>query len=132
MTKNEIEQQNYENMFSTCQENMDTLIKGVRRTVPHYHQSITNVQQEYLQACENMFDMSIKLQEEHATKMGMKADIPKIVSKTFQNMTKWFVEAASIQNQMILAAIDTMQENIQTFSSNTKTFSELNRINLQS
>ena len=127
MSKNESVQQNYENIFSACQENMDTLINGIRRSVPHYHQSITNVQQEYLQACEGMFYTSIKLQKEYAEKSGILVNIPEATLKIFRNMTEEFVKAAFIQNQMALATIDATQENIKTFSDNTKSFAELNK-----
>ena len=68
MTENEIIQNDSEDVFSSCQENVDMLINGIKRSVPHYHQSITNVQQEYLQAYENLFDTSIALQKEYSKK----------------------------------------------------------------
>jgi hypothetical protein len=129
MSKNESVQQNYENIFSACQENMDTLINGIRRSVPHYHQSITNVQQEYLQACESMFYTSIKLQKEYAQKVGIAANVPEATLKIFRQITEEFVKAASVQNQMTLATIDATQENIKTFNDNTKSFAELNKNN---
>ena len=48
MNENKAVQENYGNAFFACQENTDMLINGIRRSVPYYHQSITNIQQEYL------------------------------------------------------------------------------------
>jgi DNA anti-recombination protein RmuC len=129
MSENEATQQNYESLFSACQENVDTLIDGIKRSVPHYHQSITNIQQEYLQAYENMFDTSIRLQKEFTKKVGITANIPKTILKIFHDMTKESVKASSIQNQMILASIDAVQENIKTYNENVKSFAELNKNN---
>ena len=127
MSENEAVQKNYENVFSACQENVDTLINGIKRSVPHYHQSITNVQQEYMQACENVFDTSIKLQKEYTKKTGIAANIPELILKIFRDMTKEFVKASSIQNQMALVTIDAIHENIKTFNNNTKSFGELDK-----
>ena len=127
MSENDAVQKNYENIFSACQENVDTLINGIKRSVPHYHQSITNVQQEYMQACENMFDTSIKLQKEYAKKTGIAANIPVNILKIFHDMTKEFVKVFSIQNQIALTTIDAIQENIKTFNDNTQSFGELNK-----
>jgi nitrogen-specific signal transduction histidine kinase len=127
MSENKAVQKNYENIFSACEENVDTLINGIKRSVPHYHQSITNVQQEYMQACENMFDTSIKLQKEYVKKTGIAVNIPETILKIFHNMTKEFVKASSIQNQIALTTIDAIQENIKTFNDNTQSFGELNK-----
>ena len=64
MSKNETTQGNSKDVFSVYQENVDKLFDGIKQSVPQYHQSITNVQQEYLQAFENIVDSSITLQKE--------------------------------------------------------------------
>ena len=53
MSKSETTKVNSKDIFSIYQENIDKMFNGVRQSVPKYHQSITNVQQEYLQAFEN-------------------------------------------------------------------------------
>ncbi len=119
-------QQNYDNIFSACQENMDIMINGIKRSVPHYHQSITNIQQEYIQAYEHMFDSSIKLQKECAKKAGIAANVSETTLKMFRHMTKEFVKVSSIQNQMTLATMDAAHENIKTFNDNIKSFRDVN------
>ena len=132
MIENETMQKNSENIFSACQENVDILINGIRRSVPHYHQSITNVQQEYLHAYENLFDTSIALQKEFAKKSGISVSIPNAALKIIRNTTEEFVKASSIQNQITLATIDATQQNIKTFNDNTEFFAELNKNIFQS
>ena len=132
MNKNETIQKDSENIFSACQENVDMLINGIRRTAPHYHQSITNVQQEYLQAYENLFDTSIALQKEFVKKSGISASIPNVTLKIIHDTTEEFVKASSIQNQMVLATIDATQQNIKTFNENIESFAELNKNIIQS
>jgi spore coat polysaccharide biosynthesis protein SpsF (cytidylyltransferase family) len=90
------------------------------------------VQQEYLQAYENMVDSSITLQKEYVKKTGIAADIPEATLKVIHDTTEEFVKAASIQNQIALATIDVTQQNIKTFNDNAKAFADLNRNILQS
>jgi hypothetical protein len=132
MNKNENMQKDSENIFSAYQENADMLINGIRRSVPHYHQSITNVQQEYLQAYEDLFDTSIALQKEFVNKSGISASIPDATLRIIRDTTEEFVKASSMQNQMILATIDATQQNIKTFNENTKSFAELSKNIIQS
>ena len=132
MSKNETTQKNPKDVFSAYQENVDRLFNGIKQSVPQYHQSITNVQQEYLQAYENMVDSSITLQKEYVKKTGIAADIPEATLKVIHDTTEEFVKAASIQNQIALATIDVTQQNIKTFNDNAKSFADLNRNILQS
>ncbi len=123
---------NSKDIFSIYQQNVDKLFNGVKQSVPQYHQSITNVQQEYLQAYENIVDSTITLQKEYAKKAGIATNIPEATLKVIHDTTEEFVKAASIQNQVVLATIDATQQNIKTFNDNAKSFADLNRNILQS
>jgi len=132
MSKNETTQTNPKDVFSVYQENVDKLFNGIKQLVPQYHQSITNVQQEYLQAYENIVDSTITLQKEYVKKAGIAANIPEATLKVINDTTEEFVKATSIQNQVTLATIDATQQNIKTFNDNAKSFADLNRNILQS
>ena len=132
MSKNETTQTNSKDVFSVYQENVDKLFNGIKHSVPQYHQSITNVQQEYLQAYENVVDSTITLQKEYVKKAGIAANIPEATLKVINDTTEEFVKATSIQNQVTLATIDATQQNIKTFNDNAKSFADLNKNILQS
>ena len=132
MSKNETTKVNSKDIFSVYQENIDKMFNGVKQSVPQYHQSITNVQQEYLQAFENMVDSSIAIQKEFVIKAGIASDVPSTTLKVIDDSTEEFVKASSIQNQIVLASIDATQQNIKTFNDNAKSFVELNKNILQS
>ena len=131
MSKNE-QTHGTKDVFSVYQENVDKLFSGIRHSVPQYHQSITNVQQEYLQTYENLVGSTITLQKEYAKKAGIATNIPQTTLKVIHDTTEEFVKAASIQNQITLATIDATQQNIKTFNDNAKSFVDLNRNILQS
>ena len=132
MSKNEQTQSNPKDIFSVYQQNVDKFFNGIRTSVPQYHQAITNVQQEFIQAYENIADSAVSLQKEYAKKAGIAANIPEATIKVIQDTTEEVVKATSIQNQVTLATIDAAQENIKTFNDNANSFAELNRNILQS
>ena len=132
MSKNETTKVNSKNLFSVYQENVNRMFNGVKKSVPQYHQSITNVQQEYLQAFENIIDSSIILQKEFVIKSGIVSDVPTTTLKVIDDTTEEFVKASSINNQIVLATIDAAQQNIKTFNDNAKSFANLNKNILQS
>ena len=132
MSKNEQSHTSAKDVFSVYQENVDKVFNGVKQSVPQYHQSITNVQQEFLKAIENNVASFIELQKEYAKKSGLSTNIPEATLKVIRDTTEEYVKAASINNQITLAAIDATQQNIKTFNDNAKTFADLNRNILQS
>ena len=132
MSKNETTQVNPKDTFSAYQENVDKLFNGIKQSVPQYHQSITNVQQEYLQACEDIVDSTISLQKEYVKKVCITVNMPEATLKVIHDTTEECVKAVSIQNQIALATIDATQQNIKIFNDNVKSFADLNKNILQS
>ena len=132
MSKNEQTHSNPKDIFSVYQQNVDKFFSGIRTSVPQYHQAITNIQQEFIQAYENIADSAVTLQKEYAKKAGIASNVPETAIKVIQDTTEEVVKATSIQNQVTLATIDAAQQNIKTFNDNANSFAELNRNILQS
>ena len=132
MSKNEQTHSNPKDIFSVYQQNVDKFFSGIRTSVPQYHQAITNIQQEFIQAYENIADSAVTLQKEYVKKAGIASNIPETAIKAIQDTTEEVVKATSIQNQVTLATIDATQQNIKTFNDNAKSFADLNRNILQS
>ena len=132
MSKNEQTHSNPKDIFSVYQQNVDKFFSGIRTSVPQYHQAITNIQQEFIQAYENIADSAVTLQKEYVKKAGITSNIPETAIKAIQDTTEEVVKATSIQNQVTLATIDAAQQNIKTFNDNANSFAELNRNILQS
>ena len=132
MSQSETTQINSKDALSIYQKNIDKIFCGVKKSVPKYHQSITNLQQEYFQAFENMVDFSIVLQKEFATKENVVSDVPSTALKMINDTTEEFVKMFSIQTQITFASIDATQQNIKIFNDNIKSFVELNKNILQS
>jgi len=123
---------NQKDIFAVYQQNVDKYFSGIKQSVPRYHQSVTNVQQEYLDAVENVINSSIALQKDYATKAGITTNIPSAVLKVIRDTTEEVVKAYDVQNKVTLAAIDSAQQNIKTFNENAKAFADLNKNVIQS
>ncbi len=119
-------------IYAVYQQNVDKFLSSVKQSVPRYHQSVTNAQQEYVEACENVANSCITLQKEFASKAGITTNVPEAALKVIRDTTEEVVKATSIQNQIALAAIDAAQQNIKTFNDNAKSFADLNKSILQS
>jgi hypothetical protein len=132
LSKNETTQVISKDMFSKYQENIDKMFNSVKRSVPRYHQSSTNIQQELLQSFENMMDLSIVIQKEFVKRVGVASNIPTPMLHVIDDASEEFVKATSIQNQLMLTTIDATQQNIKTFNDNVKSLADLNKNILQS
>ena len=123
---------NAKDVYGVSQQNVDKYFNGIKQQVPRYHQSVTNVQQEYLDACENIINSTITLQKEFARKAGVTTNVPEAALRAIRDTTDEIVKASTIQNQIALATIDATQQNIKTFNDNAKAFADLNKNILQS
>jgi thiol-disulfide isomerase/thioredoxin len=132
MSKEQQPREHPRDIFSLYKQNVDKYFENVEQSVPRYHQSITNVQQEYLHACENVIDSVISLQKEFANKAGLNTNVPEATLKVVRDITEETIKAFIIQNQVIIAAIDATPQNIKTFNDNSKSFADLNKNIVQS
>ena len=119
-------------IFAVYQQNVDKYFSGIKQSVPRYHQSVTNVQQEYLDAVENVINSTIALQKDFATKSGITTNVPSAALKVIRDTTEEVVKAYDVQNKVALAAIDSTQQNIKAFNENAKAFADLNKNLVQS
>ena len=123
---------NTKDIYGVYQQNVDKFLDAIKQSVPRYHQSVTNAQQEYVEACENVINSTITLQKEFSRKAGITTNVPEAALKVIRDTTEEAVKVTSVQNQISLAAIDATQQNIKTFNDNAKAFADLNKNILQS
>ena len=119
-------------IFAVYKQNVDKYFSEIEKLAPQYLQSITNLQQEYTTAWKNVIESSISLQEEFVTKAGINANVPAAFTKILNDTTEELIKARAVQNKIMLAAIDTVHQNVKTFNDNVKTFAALNENILQS
>jgi len=120
------------NVFDIFEENINSNFATIIREVPKYHQSITDLQQQYIQTWENTMKSMLAIQKEVAIKTGIQANIPAEATNTIKETNNGFNKAYSIQNQILQTSLDTTNQNIKTFNDNAKAFTDLNKNIIQS
>ena len=119
-------------VFSTWKQTSDKYMDAVEKVIPSYHQSVTSLQQEYIQACENAIDSSIEFQRKFANKTGINTNVPEATLKAVRDTNEQVIKSFDVQSKMALATVDAARQNVQTFANNAKVFAELNNNVMQS
>ncbi len=119
-------------VFSTWKQTSDKYMDAVEKVIPSYHQSVTSLQQEYIQACENAIDSSIEFQRKFANKTGINTNVPEATLKAVRDTNEQVIKSFGVQSKMALATVDAARQNVQTFANNAKAFAELNNNVMQS
>ena len=119
-------------VFSTWKQTSDKYMDAVEKVIPSYHQSVTSLQQEYIQACENAVDSTIEFERKFANKTGINTNVPEATLKAVRDTNEQVIKSFDVQSKMALAAVDAARQNVQTFANNAKAFAELNNNVMQS
>ena len=119
-------------VFTTWKQTSDKYMDAVEKVIPSYHQSVTSLQQEYIQACENAIDSSIEFQRKFANKTGINTNVPEATLKAVRDTNEQVIKSFDVQSKMALASVDAARQNVQTFANNAKAFAELNNNVMQS
>ena len=119
-------------VFSTWKQTSDKYMDAVEKVIPSYHQSVTSLQQEYIQACENAIDSTIEFHRKFANKPGINTNVPEATLKAVRDTNEQVIKSFDVQSKMALATVDAARQNVQTFANNAKAFADLNNNVMQS
>lgn len=111
--------------------NADRFFDEVEKSIPQYHQSITNLQHSYIAAWQKATESAISMNREFATKAGINTSVPADMVKIINDTTEEIIKAHAVQNIVVLAAIDATEQAINTFNENATLFAGLNQGVLQ-
>jgi len=120
------------NVYSMYKQNVQKYFENISKITPQYFQAITQLQDECLKTCEKSINASISTQQEFAKKAGITTEIPTFAKTAIVDTNKQIVQASTVNNQLAKTAIDTVVQNIKTFSSNIDSFVALNNNIIQS
>ena len=119
-------------VFSSWKQTSDKYLDAVEKSIPSYHQSVTSLQQEYLQACDDAIESTIEFQRKFATKAGINTKVPEATLKAVRETNEQVIKSFDVQNKMALATVDAARQNVKTFTNNAKAFGDLNNNVMQS
>jgi SMC interacting uncharacterized protein involved in chromosome segregation len=118
-------------IYALCNHNAERFFDEVEKTIPQYHQAITNLQRAYIVAWKNATESVISIQREFATKSGTNTSVPPSMVKMTNDAYEEMIKAQAVQNKAILASIDATQQTVNTFYESTKSFTGLTQSALQ-
>ena len=119
-------------VFATVEETVEKQVKTVERSFPNYQTSVTSLQQEYVEAFQNVVESTIALQREFANKTGINTALPEATESAVNKTNEQINKVQDVQNKVALATIDATRQNIKTFNENAKAFVDLNKSVMQS
>ena len=106
---------------------IDSMCTYVEKTIPQYHQSITNLSQEYIEAWKNFSCSAIDIQRSFATKIGISASMPDTATKIVNNIEQESKKIIDVQNKIAITSIDAAKQTVNTMSANSLEFAALNK-----
>ena len=131
MNKSE-QAQKSNDVFVTYKSIVDKAFEGINQSVPRYHQSIANTQQEMLKAIESGVEFTMQAQKEFVSKTGIPTILPETGLRAVKDTADGYVKMAGIGNQITLAAIDATQAGIKNMSENVKAYNDLSQTTVRS
>ena len=113
-------------IFSVCKKSVPKFFTEVEKSTP-LQQMAAKLQRDYIEAWKNVINSAIALEEEYATKAGLKTDVPEDTLKIIRDITEQAFQAYKAQNKIVMDAAEATKQAFNTFNENTKSFASLNR-----
>ena len=120
------------NVYTVYKQNVQKYFENISKITPQYFQSITELQDACVKACEKTINASVSMQQELAKKTGITTEIPSAAKTAIIDTNKQIVQATIANNQLVKTTIDAAVQNINTFNDNVNAFAELNKNIIQS
>ncbi len=119
--------QESKDIFSICTKNVEKFFSEVEKSVPKYQESAAELQKNYIAAWKNVINSAIALEQEYATKAGLKVDVPEATMDAVRTITRQTSDALAAQNKAVTNSSEATKQAFNAFNENTKSFASLNR-----
>jgi thiaminase len=113
--------------FAIYKQNVQKYFENVSKLTPQYFQSATELQNECMKTCQKTIDAAVSMHQEFAKKSGINTEIPGSAKTAIVDTNKQFVQANTVNNQLVKTTIDATVQNFKTFNDNVNAFAELNK-----
>ncbi len=123
-SQNTVKQNDFYGIWKEYTDNMYTYVE---KTIPQYHQSITNLAQEYIEVWKNISCSTIDLQRNFATRKGTTANLPDSSVKIVHDIEEESQKIIDVQTKVAIASIDATKQALSTINANSGEFAKLNK-----
>ncbi len=119
--------QESKDIFSICSKNIEKFFSEVEKSTPKYQESAAELQKNYITAWKNVINSAIALEQEYATKAGLRVDVPEATIDAVRTITRQASDALTAQNKAVANSAEATRQAFNAFNENTKSFASLNR-----
>ncbi len=119
--------QESKDIFSICQKNVDKFFNEIEKSTPKYQESAAKLQKDYISAWKNVINSAIALEQEYATKAGLRVDVPEATMDAVRTITRQTSDALAAQNKAVTDSAQATKQAFNAFNENTKSFASLNK-----
>ena len=114
-----------DDIYDVCMQNVDRYFSDIKKTTATYLQSVTDLQQEIVRSWRNTIDTAITFQQKFVSNSSINMKTPGLTTKLVDAVYEQLNKAHELQNQMLIASIDAIGQNVKSFNNNVKSFTEL-------
>jgi len=119
--------QESKDIFSVCKKNVDKFFSEIEKSTPKYQESAAKLQKDYITAWKEVINSAIALEQEYATKAGLRVDVPEAALDAVRTITRQASDAFVAQNKAVMDSAEVTKQAFNAFNENTKSFASLNR-----
>ncbi len=119
--------QEAKDIFSICKKNVDKFFSEIEKSTPKYQESAAKLQNDYITAWKEVINSAIALEEEYATKAGLRPNVPEAAIDAVRTITRQASDAFAAQNKAVMNSAEITKQTFNAFNENTKSFASLNR-----
>lgn len=118
---------NSDDLYSVFEQSLNRYFKEVKANAANYLQSVSDLQQEIVEARKKNTESAISLQKTVADNLGMNVQIPDASLNFVKSLADQTTKAWNSQNQLMLTSLEILSKNIEAFNNNSKAFAETNK-----
>lgn len=118
---------NQKDIYSIWKDSVNDYYANLEKSIPQFHQAVTNLYQEYIEAWNNVAISFIDIQKEYATKAGIKSNLPEATIKVLNDSAEELNKTLGIQNKVSIASLDAAKQNIRSLNDHSNAFADLNK-----
>ena len=119
--------QNEQDVHEVFKENFDKYFHEVEKIMPQYLESMTKLQEEFLEAWKNTINKSLDFQKEYSEKANINTQIPHDAANIIYNIAEEYIKSKNIQNQVILSTMKSANTTLKDSKNAFEPFIELNK-----
>lgn len=116
-----------QDVYSVFEDSLERYFKEVKANAASYLQAVSDLQENIIELRKNNADSAISLQKAAYEKLDSNINVPSATLDMAKTIAEQTTKSWNLQNQMMLASLDTLSKNIQAFNTNAKTFEEINK-----